>query len=153
MATSNDVGQPEPDPLVKVAHCGNLTCTAGNTLTTLNCCATPSSIAIGADGLPIVSYFGGAIKHCGNITCTASNTGTTLDRADTFGHETSIAIGTDGLPVVSYAPNDNRGNPNNTDLQVAHCSDVTCTAGYTLTSWRPTHCTPSALNTASTGSA
>ena len=34
--SSNDVGQPEPDPLVKVAHCGNLTCTAGNTLTTLN---------------------------------------------------------------------------------------------------------------------
>ena len=66
-----------------------------------------TSIAIGADGLPVVSYrFGSAellrVAHCGNVTCTAGNTLTTVDRKSHITGHTSIAIGADGLPVVSY---------------------------------------------------
>ena len=114
---------------LKVAHCGNVTCTAGNTLTTVDSEGFVGSIAIGADGLPVVSYEeNDALKvaHCGNVTCTAGNTLTTVD--SDVGGGGSIAIGADGLPVVSYGVGE--FGPG---LKVAHCGNVTCTAGNTLT--------------------
>ena len=114
---------------LKVAHCGNLTCTAGNTLTKVDTgeAGLDPSIAIGADGLPVVSYQGNPsgdlkVAHCGNVTCTAGNTLTTVDSDGGGG---SITIGADGLPVVSYSGGDNH--------KIAHCGNVTCTAGNTLT--------------------
>ena len=121
---------------LKVAHCGNVTCTAGNTLTTVaGNVGAASSIAIGAEGLPVLSYSVGAaglkVAHCGNVTCTAGNTLTTVDTVPVNGGAgTSIAIGADGLPVVSYQHNMMIGDQ---DLKVAHCGNVTCTAGNTLT--------------------
>ena len=47
---------PITDFVLKLAHCGNVTCTAGNTLTTVDRAFSGPSIAIGADGLPVVSY-------------------------------------------------------------------------------------------------
>src|SRR3972149_6772919 len=38
---------------VKVAHGGNILCSAGNTITTVDSPADHSSVAVGADGLPI----------------------------------------------------------------------------------------------------
>ena len=93
-----------------------------------------TSIVIGGDGLPVVSYRGGGnlkVAHCGNVTCTAGNTLTTVDSGLGAGSFTSIAVGADGLPVVSY--HDSATN----DLKVAHCGDpVSCkptggTAGWT----------------------
>ena len=89
------------------------------------------SIAIGADGLPVVSYksfpVGLGVAHCGNVKCTAGNTLTTVDSAGDVGEGSSIAIGADRLPVVSCF------DFTNGDLKVAHCGNVTCTAGNTLT--------------------
>ena len=117
---------------LKVAHCGNATCTASNTLTTVDSAEQNTSIAIGADGLPVVSYGDATntslkVAHCGNVTCTAGNTLTTVDSAVFV--SSSITIGTDGLPVVSYG----EGALIDLDLKVAHCGNVTCTAGNTLT--------------------
>ena len=119
----------------KVAHCGNVGCTAGNTLTTIDGGAgllRRPSIAIGTDGLPVVSYADFAtwdlkVLHCGNVTCTAGNTLTTVDSdAD----QPSIAIGADGLPVLAYKARENN------DFKIAHCGNVACTAGNTLTTVR-----------------
>ena len=82
----------------------------GFTLTTVDSdgkVAFGTSIAIGADGLPVVSYWDSSnadlkVAHCGNLTCTAGNVLTTVDSAGSVGLETSIAIGADGLPVMSY---------------------------------------------------
>jgi predicted regulator of Ras-like GTPase activity (Roadblock/LC7/MglB family) len=63
---------------LKVAHCGNAACTSGNTLTTVDDPANQvgqyTSIAIGADGLPIISHYdstAGALKvaKCATRTC------------------------------------------------------------------------------------
>ena len=120
---------------LEVAHCGNVSCTAGNTLSTVDSAGDVgfySSIAIGADGLPVLGYSdetsvgseGLKVAHCGNVTCTAGNTLTTVDQLRDIGHS-SIAIGADGLAVVSY------WDDGNEDLKVAHCGNVTCSAGNT----------------------
>lgn len=100
---------------LRVTHCGNAACTAGNVSTSVD--GLPdfagrfSSIAIGRDdGLPVISHglhhdVAGALRvtHCGNTACTAGNVSTTVDDpANSVGWYSSIAIGTDGLPVISY---------------------------------------------------
>jgi hypothetical protein len=120
---------------LKVAHCGNPACSAGNTITTLDSegnVGGHTSITIGADGLPIISYFDGTnwnlkVAHCGDPACSAGNTITTLDSEGILGNYTSITIGADGLPIISYLDNTN-GN-----LKVAHCGDPACSAGNTIT--------------------
>lgn len=85
-----------------------------------------TSIAIGADGLPIISYrsvgasVGLKVAHCNDLTC-SGDAEYMLDTGD-VGQFSSITIGTDGFPIISYydAAND--------DLKVAHCDDVTCSS-------------------------
>jgi hypothetical protein len=90
-----------------------------------------NSITIGADGLPVISYWGGIgvglkVAKCGNAACSAGNTLTPVDTAGA-GQYTSIAIGPDGLPVVSYYDGTSLG------LKVAKCGNAACSAGNTLT--------------------
>lgn len=63
---------------LRVTHCGNLTCSAGNTSILVdapsNFVGIEPSLAIGADGLPIISHrdsTAGALKvaKCGTATC------------------------------------------------------------------------------------
>ena len=65
-----------------------------------------TSIAIGTNGNPIISYYdltNSALKvaACNNPTCTTS-TNTTIDSNGYVGYFTSIAIGTNGNPIISY---------------------------------------------------
>jgi len=116
---------------LKVAHCGNASCSSGNTLTSVDTAdGSKTSITIGTDGLPVISYSGNSnlkVAHCGNAFCSSGNTLTTVDNAGIVGDGTSITIGTDGLPIVSYRDTTNR------DLKVAHCGNVSCSSGNTIT--------------------
>jgi predicted regulator of Ras-like GTPase activity (Roadblock/LC7/MglB family) len=85
-----------------------------------------TSITIGADGLPIISYLDSTnlnlkVAHCGDPACSAGNTITTLDSEGHVGWFTSITIGADGLPIISYL------DVTNNTLKVAHCSNPFCT--------------------------
>jgi len=91
-----------------------------------------SSITIGIDGLPIISYYDIAngdlkVTKCGNDACTAGNINTTVDSTGDVGFGTSITIGVDGLPVIAYHDVTNR------DLKVAKCSNAACSNGNTIT--------------------
>jgi hypothetical protein len=120
---------------LKVDHCGNASCSAGNTITTVDSAGLVgfyTSITVGMDGLPVISYYDGTngdlkVAHCGNASCSAGNTLTTVDSGGDVGRYTSITVGGDGLPVISYY------DVTNGDLKVAHCSTVTCNVNFLTT--------------------
>ena len=121
---------------LKVAKCANAACAGSATISTVantlgGTVGLYSAIAIGADGLPVISYFdsGNAVVRvakCVSPDCSGTATRTTIDNASTAsGQWTSIAIGADGLPVISY-----RGS---TDLRVAKCGNDACTGTAAIT--------------------
>jgi len=83
------------------------------------------SMALGGDGLPLLSYKDtdrGVLKvaHCEDPACDTA-TLTVLDADGSApGSYTSIATGRDGLGLISYV----EGTHN---LRVAHCEDAPCT--------------------------
>ena len=95
-----------------------------------------TSIAIGTDGRPVISYYdetAGALKvaKCANAACTGVPTSITTvdDPANNVGANTSsIAIGNDGLPVISYHVDSADGA-----LKVAKCANAACTDVPTIT--------------------
>ena len=85
-----------------------------------------TSIAVGSDGNPVVSYYDYRLKHlnvakCHDPVC-ASKTLSTVDGASYVGCYASITVGADGLPVISY------NDLNNGGLKVAKCVDGGCTS-------------------------
>jgi hypothetical protein len=99
---------------LKVAACNNPTCTGSTELerstnTTIDSAGLvgyTSSITIGTNGNPIISYLDLTnsdlkVAACNNPTCTTS-TNTTIDSTGQVGYYTSIAIGTNGNPIISY---------------------------------------------------
>jgi predicted regulator of Ras-like GTPase activity (Roadblock/LC7/MglB family) len=113
---------------LKLAHCSNLACTAA-TISTIDAAANVgvyNSIAIGADGLPIIAYYDMTnsdlkVAHCSNALCT-STVRTAVDATGDVGSFASLSLGTDGLPIISYL------DSSNALLKVAHCSDALCAA-------------------------
>jgi len=82
------------------------------------------SIAIGSDGLPVITYDGWyklRVAHCDDLACTSA-TKTTVEPSDSPESFSSVAIGSDGLPLIAYT-HSQVGN-----LKVAHCSNVVCSA-------------------------
>ena len=120
---------------LKVAKCNDVACSGGNETISLvddavNQVGSYTSIAIGNDGYPVISYqdfTAGALKvaKCNDAACSGGNeTITTVDDpANRVGEHTSIAIGTDGLPVISYE--DFTAGA----LKVAKCNDAACSGG------------------------
>lgn len=110
-----------------VLHCGNLTCSSGNSTTAVDTTGDVggySSITTGADGLGLVSYYdhtNGNLKvaHCGNPTCNNFNTIATIDASSgDVGLYNSITIGPDGLGLIAYQ------DYTNTAVKVAHCGNL-----------------------------
>ena len=80
-------------------------------------------MAIGSDGMPVISYAGAGddlwVAHCSDVRCSGSVK--TLVAATTPGNRSAITVGSDGLPVISYI--DAAG-----DLLVVHCGTLDCSA-------------------------
>ena len=115
---------------LKVAHCADPDCILVDTPVAVDpAVADPavdagsfSSITIGVDGNPVISYYdfpnGVKVVKCSDATCLTHRTPVTLD-ASALGN-TSIAIGVDANPVISYADLTNKA------LKVVHCNDQAC---------------------------
>ncbi len=125
---STDSGNNNND-ILYIVRCGNAACSSGNSSPV----AIDSlhgkgyqDIAIGSDGLPVISYgYGGIdIIKCGNTACNSGNT-TTLSVAS--GLEHAIKVDSSGLPFLSVY------NSTNGDLLAVSCGTKTCASGNTTT--------------------
>jgi len=111
---------------LRAAHCRDVLCSAADIYTLDSTVADPAqftSIAIGPDGLAIISYRQPTnedlrIARCTNWNCSSAVLNT-VDGASAVSSYTSITIGTDGLPLIAYA---NGGS----EIRVAHCANVFC---------------------------
>ncbi|UCG77662.1 MAG: pentapeptide repeat-containing protein [Nitrospirota bacterium] len=120
---------------LKVLKCGNISCNSDNIVTTIDqdsVVGQYSSITIGTDGLPVISYYDATngdlkIAKCGDPVCSKNNTITGIPSVDTEGSYSSISIGTDGLPVVSYYEETSR------DLKFLKCGNPACSANNLIT--------------------
>ncbi|MCE2765081.1 MAG: hypothetical protein LW627_11275, partial [Ilumatobacteraceae bacterium] len=102
----------------RVASCGDPTCTTATTraIDTTGDVGWYTSIAIGVDGNPVISYYDDTnldlkVASCGDPTCTTATT-RAIDTTGRVGYSTSIAIGVNGNPVISYT------DMTNSDLKV-----------------------------------
>jgi len=90
-----------------------------------------TSLAIGADGNPVIAYFvgpTGAVKvlKCDDPACDAGGEIRTLVDAPpgvNVGQDLALTLGTDGFPVISYR------DFTTGRLKVAKCNDAACTGG------------------------
>jgi len=112
---------------LKLALCGNVTCTAKK-IVIVDENGALGSLALNNNGLPVISYYGASTSDlnlklavCDDAACT-TKTITTVDSAGNVGWDTSLALNKSGYPVISYLDNTNR------DLKLAVCGNVTCTA-------------------------
>ncbi|MFO1312309.1 MAG: hypothetical protein U1F41_09625 [Burkholderiales bacterium] len=120
---------------LKVAKCINANCSGTATITPVDSgsgVGQYTSIAIGTDGFPVVSYYDSAngdlkVAKCVNAACTGSATITSVDTGGDVGWFTAIAMGTDGFPVVGYY------DVTNGDLKVAKCVNAACSGSATIT--------------------
>ena len=123
---------------LRLTKCVNRACSGGSNLTTtvasLGVVGQFASIAIGGDGLPIISHYEAInrdlwVTKCGNAECTAGNVNTLVDPDGGFG--TSLAIGADGLPIISSV------DIVNVRLKVTKCGNAACTNGNLTTQLGP----------------
>ncbi|MFP4346613.1 MAG: hypothetical protein ACLFU8_18160 [Anaerolineales bacterium] len=121
---------------LKVAHCDDLPCTAATVsiLDKTGHAGRGSSITIGADGLPLISYHRWTllhdslkVAHCNNVACTGATLVTLDVHIGMESWETALTIGADGLPLIGYY------EANNDILKVAHCNDIACTDASLMT--------------------
>ena len=128
---------------LKVAKCGDAACTGTSVITPVDSAcssayyAAYTSIAVGTDGMPVISYVGPVpggcglkVAKCANAACTGTSTLTTVDPGTSAGWYSSITLGADGLPVISYR----NGTPTTPgQLKVAKCANAACTGSSTIT--------------------
>jgi hypothetical protein len=126
---------------LKVAKCADAACltqVSGSPFTvessTTGDVARHESITVGADGLPIIAYYGvptNSLKvvKCGNAACQSGNSIVTIDSmgaiAFNAGPCTSITIGVDGLPVIAYL------TAATNSLKIAKCTNPFCIPYWT----------------------
>lgn len=115
---------------LRITKCGSADCSILASSTTITTSAqqdgTDPSLAIGADGLPVVSHhdvFAGdlLVTKCNDTACTGGNESTSIaDENFDMGVTSSLAIGTDGNPVIAHYAFDT------SELRVTACNDAAC---------------------------
>ncbi|MFN3215260.1 MAG: calcium-binding protein [Acidimicrobiales bacterium] len=84
-----------------------------------------SSIALGADGNPVISYLDDTnldlkVVRCDTSDCSDAQTPVTVDAAGDVGFQTSLVLGADDNPVIAYY------DLTNGDLKIVRCGTPDC---------------------------
>jgi hypothetical protein len=121
---------------LKLAVCGNPTCTSGNTVTTVDRghintddAGRYTSLVLDSRGYPVISYVdrnsGLKLAHCGDATCTSRNSIKVVVTASHIDFAyTSLVLDRNGNPFISYGTGDSKGYL----LTVVRCGDTNCSS-------------------------
>jgi len=115
---------------LSLADCFTPTCSS-RVVTTVDDTADPgdvgqwASLALGADGFPVISYYDVFNKDlkfvdCANMACTAK-TITVVDSAGDVGSHLRVVVRPNGRPLIAYRDNTSDA------LKLADCEDFACT--------------------------
>ncbi len=126
---------------LRMTRCADAACTSATSTTIddpANLVGIMPSLALGADGLPVISHMdetAGALRvtHCQDLACAGATSTTVDDPANTVGTFSSLAIGTDGVPVISHRSFEDQA------LRVTHCNNAACTGATSVTADDPTN--------------
>lgn len=120
---------------LKVARCNDKACAGGDeTISTVDSADDVgefASLAIGADGNPVIAYYkrsSGDLKvaKCNDPACAGGNEKrSTVASEGDVGQWASIGIGLDGRPAVAFYD----ATPAAQDLRIARCNDAACAGG------------------------
>ncbi len=124
----------EPNSALKVLHCGNSTCSTGNTIATPDSAGTVgqyTSVTVDSNNFPVVTYYdasGGILKvlHCGNASCTMNNSIIKPDISSSNGVQSSVKMNAQGRPVIAYF------DFTHSALKILTCGNANCSAGNTI---------------------
>jgi len=112
---------------IQVAHCNDPACSSVTITHLLGSYGRNPpenvSIAIGVDGLALISWFCESelfVAHCGDLACT-SFTGSNHSPGLVGSSRTSITFGPDGLPTIAAS--------NQEDIVLVGCHDLACSSG------------------------
>lgn len=117
------------DAELRILHCGDPGCSAGSSIVTVDPLPNGGgtiSIAIGADGLPLVAWADGGetyLLHCGDLACAAGNTIATPVTSTAVETYATVVVDGSGLPAIAYQ-NSTQGT-----LRILRCGNLTCTSG------------------------
>ena len=107
------LGETYPDDgVLRVLHCDDDDCLS-STVVIADAPAThyvgqEAALAIGADGLPVVSHWDFTVQalrvtHCGTVDCTAGNVSAVVDDPpQSVGGQSRVVIASDGLPLIVH---------------------------------------------------
>ncbi|MGH7485496.1 MAG: hypothetical protein ACREMY_07815, partial [bacterium] len=117
-------------PDLRVLHCGNPDCSAGNVSASLQeGVAGDLSLELNAVGWPVISYleFSPAYRlklaYCGDGNCSSGNRVVVADAEGPSGSYSSLALNASGLPVVSFYVD---GGDVRNDLKLLFCGQPDC---------------------------
>jgi CSLREA domain-containing protein len=107
-----------------VLHCGNTTCTSGNSIEDPDTQGRYNSLELDGSGNPIVVHSSGSstvnVLHCNDANCAGSNESYGSFTATGTGQLFSLEL--DGtLPVIAYIISPSQ------DLEIARCNEANCT--------------------------
>ncbi len=97
------------------------------------------SLAIGTDGLPVISYHDESnatlkVAHCDDLACQSATFATVDWGLSGFGSWGKMIIGSDGLPLIAYRKSEcDSAFCVDGDLKVAHCKNRLCTTAQRTT--------------------
>lgn len=125
---------------LRVLHCDNETCSAQNTTAfidngsqNLNGVGRSPSIAIGGDGLPVISYYNEdqqqvKVAHCAVADCSTGTVISVIANGTDFSLSVpKLLIRDNGLPLISY----HKSEPSGFSLHLVYCGNPTCSSGNT----------------------
>ena len=133
---------------LKLIHCGNVNCTSGNVITTVDGCSgcsvngdidKHSTMVLNSSGYPVIAYNDTTnsdlrLVVCDNQYCNGTNTYKVVDNGggtNDVGSYAFLRLAANDRPVITYF--DATGD----DLEFAYCNNATCTSPTLSTLYAP----------------